>query len=187
MPAIDIRQLEPREEAADGRQHFIRNIMALRPPNEQRRTFPPSRFRIGKGEVCHVVQRVREDLDRNAPLHNPIRSPHEVGEEELADGQRLLVFLQDGVRLALLLELGVFDPLHALRVLCEGAVQRGVHRRIVDADQAADGCLLAQRNGHGGLCAHGVADQRAVLDVLLLQEALNILGEGGVVVSGIVR
>ena len=187
MSAIDIGQLEPREEAADGRQHLIGNIVTLRSSNEQRRTFPSRRLRVGKGEVGHVVQRVRENLDRNAPLHDPIRSAHKVGEKELANGQRLLVFLQNGVRLALLLKLGVLDPLHALRVLCESAVQRGVHRRIVDADQAADGDLFAQRNGHGGFRAHGVADQRAVLDVLLLQEALDVLGESGVVVSGIVR
>ena len=187
MSAIDIRQLEPREEAADGRQHLIRNIMALRSPNEQRRSFPPSLLRIGKGKVRHVVQRVRKNLNRNAPLHDPIRAAHKVGEKELTNGQRLFVFLQDGVRLALLLKLGVLDPIHALSVLCESAVQRGVHGRIVDADQAADGDLFAQRNGHGCLRAHGVADQRAVLDVLLLQEALDVLGESGVVVSGIVR
>ena len=161
--------------------------MALRSPNEQRRTFPPSRLRIGKGEVGHVVQRVRKNLDRDAPLHDAIRSSHEVCKEELANGQRLLILLQDGVRLALLLKLGVFDALHALGVLREGAVQSGVHGRIVDADQAADGDILAQRNGHGGLRAHRVADQSAVLDVLLLEEALDILGESGVVVSGIVR
>jgi len=187
VSAIDVRQLEPREEAADGRQHLIGDIVTLRSSHEQRGTFPPSLFRIGKGKVRHVVQRVRKNLDRNAPLHDPIRSAHKVGEKELANGQRLLVFLQNGVRLALLLKLGVLDPLHTLGVLCESAVQSGVHGRVVDADQAANGDIFAQRNCHGCLRAHGVADQRAVLDVLLLQEALDVLGESGVVVSGIVR
>jgi hypothetical protein len=187
VATVNVSQLESREESSNSRQHLVRDIVALRSSHEQRRTFPPCLVRVGEWEVGHVVQRVRKVFDRNAPLHDPVRSSRKVGQKELANGHRLLIFLQDRICLALLLELCLFNPLHALGVLGEPAVQRSIDRRIVHADQGANGCLLAQCDSHSRLCAHRVSDQRAVLDVLLLQETFHVLGESSVVVLGMVR
>lgn len=187
MASVNIPQLKPREEASNDRQHLISNIVTLRTSDKQRRALPPRLIRVREREIRHIVERGREILDRNAPFHDPILAPCEIREQKLANGHGLLVLLENRIRLALLLELRIFDPLHALHVLCKRAVKRRVDRCVVHADERRDGGLLAQRDGHGSFRAHGVADQRAVFDVLLLQEALDVFGERGVVMAGVVR
>ena len=96
----------------------------------------------------------------------------------------LRVRLQDGVGLAALRDARPRHFLHALHVRREVGLQRGVDGRVVDRDQVGDFGRPRQRYAHGRFGAHAVPDQRAVLQLVRLQEEPHILRQVLVVVDG---
>lgn len=93
MPALDILHLEARKEAADHRQSFVRNVGALRAPDEQRRSFVAVLVRIGIRKMAHAAERSFEGSKRNAEAQSlRSRRSSQIGEEELPDGERLGMF-----------------------------------------------------------------------------------------------
>ena len=108
-----------------------------------------------------------------------------VGEQELPDGERGFVGLEDLVRVGLACDPagGVFDFLHALHVLAEIGFEGGVDGTVVDGDQRRVGGRSAEGEGHGDFGAHGVADEDWGWEGVGADEVFDVLGHGGVGVS----
>jgi hypothetical protein len=62
VPGLDVDELEAREEAAYGGQHLVRDVLALRAANEERRLLEPRLVRVTEGEVAQVVERLGQDV-----------------------------------------------------------------------------------------------------------------------------
>lgn len=96
------------------------------------------------------------------------------------------ISLQYLVGVALLAHARLLDFAHPRHVRAKVARQRRVHGRVVDANKCLHARRIAKRDRHDGLGAHGVSDERRLAQVVLSEEALNVLGERGVVVTWVV-
>lgn len=66
MPTNHIPKLKPRKEIPNNRQRLIRNILALRAANKQRRLEKAVCLWIFVREIRHMIQRLCEDGQGNA-------------------------------------------------------------------------------------------------------------------------
>lgn len=97
VTTVNVPDLEGGEEPADDGQGLVGDVMALCASDEESGTVPSHLIRVLEGEVGHVVERGGQVFDGDAESLLPIRPPHQVGQEELADGKAGLVFGEDGV------------------------------------------------------------------------------------------
>jgi hypothetical protein len=177
MSRINIHQLKPREKPPNNRQYLITHIVTLRAPNKQRLLPKPRFIRILKRKIRHVVQRIRQNLDRDAELERlSRRGSDEVGEQELAHRQVFGIGLQDLVCGFLGFGLGFLDALHAFCVFWEVTGQRCIDGRVVYGDDVCAAVWVAERHCHDGLCAHGVSDKRRIFETMFLQEGFDVVG-----------
>jgi len=110
----------------------------------------------------------------------------QISEEELTDGEGLLVWLEDLVRLGLARHVGRVDLLHALDVAREITLEASVDGGVVHGDDVGDKVRLVEGQRHGCFGTHGMADQCGLLQPVLSDKFGHIRCHGSVVVAGIV-
>lgn len=144
MSGINIDELKPRKEAADGGYGLVGDVLALCAAYEQRRLLEAPFVWVAEGEVAQIIQILGENLERDPELHNILlcltvvgiisggEDPVRIAEQELPDVDVVFVGRQDRVGLALPRHAGVFDVPHPANVGREVATQRRVYGRVVD-------------------------------------------------------
>lgn len=161
MACVEVFALERWEALADGGQVFVRDVGGLRSAHEEGGAVPVEGRWVGPSR--DVVDVVGENGERHPGLVGAIGGGLHVGEEELADRERCLGGAEQGVALLERAGAGGLDSLEGGDVaaeLGEARVACGeVDGRVVDGDEAGEGGVPTECDGHGALGAHGVAQQ----------------------------
>ena len=164
MSGVQTQQFELRKISPNQRQRLISHVVALRPPDYQRRPLKPRLVRIPERKIRHRRQAPRERLQWDAEVvlrARFVRVADEVREEKLADGEVGFVFVEDSIGVGLLegcwwcsccfrgAVVPVFYLAHGVDVGAEVGLEGCVDGGVVDGDEARVRGWGAEGHGHG--------------------------------------